>query len=140
MPRSIRLLFALIMSTLALSGCREAGPTAPPAELDLRSLPNTIDAQTARSLQGRDDVVLFDVREPVEYDAGHIAGAKLIPLGQVPSRMAEIPKDKTVILTCRSGNRSGQAADFLRQQGWKNVHNMAGGIVAWQHAGLPLEK
>jgi len=80
------------------------------------------------------------VREPVEYDAGHIAGARLIPLGQVPSRLAEIPKDKTVILTCRSGNRSGQVADFLRQQGWKNVHNMAGGIAAWQQAGLPIEK
>ena len=113
---------------------------APPAEIDIRSLPETIDVQTARLLQGRDDVVLFDVREPVEYNAGHIAGAKLIPLGQVPSRMAEIPKDKTVILTCRSGNRSGQAADFLRHQGWRNVHNMAGGIVGWQQAGLPIEK
>jgi len=140
MPRSIRLLLALIMSTLALSACRGAGPAAPPAEIDAGSLPNTIDVQTARSLQGRDDVALFDVREPVEYDAGHIAGARLIPLGQVPSRLAEIPKDKTVILTCRSGNRSGQVADFLRQQGWKNVHNMAGGIAAWQQAGLPIEK
>lgn len=140
MPRSIRLLLALIISALPLSACREAGPAAPPVEIDTQSLPNTLDVQTARALQSREDVVLFDVREPAEYDAGHIAGAKLIPLGQVSSRMAEIPKDKTVILTCRSGNRSGQAADFLRQQGWSNVHNMAGGIVAWQQAGLPIEK
>lgn len=140
MPRSIRLLLALIISALPLGACRGTAPAAPTAEIDIRSLPNTIDVQTASALQGRDDVVVFDVREPAEYDAGHIGGATLIPLGQVPARMAEIPKDKTVILTCRSGNRSGQAADFLRQQGWSNVHNMAGGIVAWQQAGLPIEK
>lgn len=140
MPRSIRLLLALIMSVLPLSACRGTAPEAPPAEIDIRSLPNTIDVQTTKALQSRNDVVLFDVREPAEYDVGHIGGARLIPLGQVPSRMAEIPKDKTVILTCRSGNRSGQVADFLRRQGWKNVHNMAGGIVAWQQAGFPIDK
>jgi 3-mercaptopyruvate sulfurtransferase SseA len=79
------------------------------AESDLGRLPDTVDIVTVRALQGREDVVLIDVREPEEYQAGHIPGITLIPRGQVPSRLAEIPKDKTVILTCRSGNRSSQA-------------------------------
>ncbi|MEM7531462.1 MAG: rhodanese-like domain-containing protein [Chloroflexota bacterium] len=57
----------------------------------------------------------------------------------MPNNLQEIPTDKTVILTCRSGNRSGKATDFLRQQGYTNVHNMAGGILAWQQAGYAVE-
>jgi phage shock protein E len=140
MRQSIKLWLALIVLASALSGCKGASQSAPAAEVDIANLPNTIDVSTTKALQGRADVALFDVREQAEYDAGHIPGVKLIPLGQVPARMAEIPKDKAVILTCRSGNRSGQAADFLRQQGYTNVHNMEGGIVAWQQAGLPVEK
>ncbi|MCB0179289.1 MAG: rhodanese-like domain-containing protein, partial [Anaerolineae bacterium] len=64
----------------------------------------------------------------------------LIPMGEVTNRLDEIPKDKTVILTCRSGNRSGQVTDFLRNNGFDNVHNMTGGIVAWENAGLAVEQ
>jgi rhodanese-related sulfurtransferase len=87
----------------------------------------------------RDDVVLIDVREQFEYDEAHIPGVTLIPLGEVPDRMDEIPTDKTVIITCRSGNRSSQATDFLRQNGFTNLHNMDGGINAWKQAGLEVE-
>ncbi len=55
------------------------------------------------------------------------------------ARLNELPRDKEIIVTCRSGNRSGQVADFLREQGFSNVHNMAGGIVAWEEAGYTLE-
>ena len=140
MTRSIALWTALIVLALVLSACRGANPTTSSAITDNANLPNTVDVATVKALQDRADVVVLDVREQTEYDAGHIPGVKLIPLGQVPSRMAEIPKDKPVIVTCRSGNRSGQAADFLRQQGYTNVHNMEGGITAWQQAGLPIEK
>ena len=104
------------------------------------NLPDTVDPQTVAQIKDRADVVVFDVREQVEYDEGHIPGVTLIPLGEVANRLSEIPKDKTVIMTCRSGNRSGQATDFLRQNGYTNVHNMEGGIVAWQQAGLPVDK
>ena len=110
------------------------------AEIDLSQLPDTVDIATVKALQGREDVMLIDVREPGEYQAGHIPGITLIPMKQVPSRLAEIPKDKTVILTCRSGNRSGQVAEFLRQRGYTAVHNMKGGILAWQAAGYPMEQ
>lgn len=127
---------------LALAAC--AGGTAvadPPVETaaETLSLGPSVDVQTVDEIRQRDDVYLIDVREQYEYDEAHIPNITLIPLGQVPDRISEIPTDKTVILTCRSGNRSGQATDFLRQQGFDNVHNMEGGIVAWQAAGLPVE-
>lgn len=107
---------------------------------DLATLPDEINAQTVAAIQERDDVFLIDVREPEEYDAGHIPGITLIPMNEVAARLGEIPTDKKVILTCRSGNRSGQVAQFLREQGYDNVHNMQGGILAWQAAGFPVEK
>ena len=69
----------------------------------------------------------------------HSPGITLIPMNSVPSRLNEIPTDKTVVLACRSGNRSGQVFDYLKQQGYTNIHNLQGGIVAWQNAGLPVE-
>ena len=109
-------------------------------EVDVASLPDTVDVLTVNALLDNDDVLILDVREQFEYDAGHIPGITLIPMGEVPARLSEIPTDKEVILTCRSGNRSGQVTDFLRQQGYTNVHNMEGGIVAWEAAGLPVEQ
>ncbi len=107
--------------------------------MDLATLPDTIDVHTAAALQGRDDIVLIDVREDWEHAEGHIPNVAHIPIGEVSARLAEIPTDKTVILTCRSGNRSGQVYDFLTTQGYENVHNMAGGILAWQEAGYQVD-
>jgi rhodanese-related sulfurtransferase len=132
----LSLLLALFM--VACGGSAET-PVADAPEIDIANLPATLDVQTVNALRERDDVVLIDVREQFEYDEAHIPGVELIPLGDVPARISEIPTDKTVIMTCRSGNRSGQATDFLTQNGFDNVHNMAGGIVQWQAAGLPVE-
>ena len=144
------ILVLAIFVILALAACT-AGPAAPapaPApvatqvatKVDVAQFGPNVDVATVNSLLGRDDVVILDVREQSEYDAGHIPGVTLIPLNDVPNRLNEIPKDKPVIVTCRSGNRSGQATDFLRQQGYTNVHNMTGGINAWQQAGYAVEK
>jgi rhodanese-related sulfurtransferase len=103
-------------------------------------LSQNIDTHTVETLRQRDDVVVIDVREDWEYEAGHIPGATLIPLAQIPGRMSEIPTDKTVIAVCRSGNRSGQATQFLRQQGFDNVHNMQGGMLTWEQNGYETEK
>jgi adenylyltransferase/sulfurtransferase len=75
--------------------------------------------------------VLVDVREPAEYDICRIPGAQLIPLGELNDRYSEIPKDREVILHCRSGVRSARAAHFLKRRGYENVHNLDGGILAW---------
>jgi len=140
----IGLLLVLLVGLAACGGgtdttSQSVAPAMAAEERELR-LPDTVDPQTVAQIKDRADVVVFDVREQVEYDEGHIPGVTLIPLGEVPNRLSEIPKDKTVIMTCRSGNRSGQATDFLRQNGYTNVHNMEGGIVAWQQAGLPVDK
>jgi rhodanese-related sulfurtransferase len=132
----------LLLAALALSACGSAAPAASvaAAEVAVEKLPDTVDARAVAAVKDRDDVLVLDVREPSEYDQGHIPGVTLIPMGQVADRLSEIPKDKTVIVTCRSGNRSGQITDYLRQQGYTDVHNMQGGIQAWQKAGLPVEQ
>ena len=138
--RFICLLFAIVV-TVSLAACSAApfaSPLASPEQV--QNLPPDIDVATAASLRGRNDVVMLDVRTPEEYAQGHIPGVTLIPLDQVATRLAEIPKDKTVIVTCRSGNRSAQAAQLLREKGYGKVHNMLGGFAAWESAGHPVEK
>lgn len=126
---------------LMLSAC--GGAAAPAAEapaVDTANLADTVDVQTVAAVKDLADVIVLDVREQWEYDAGHIPGVTLIPMSEIAQRLAEIPTDQEVIVTCRSGNRSGQVSDFLRERGYDNVHNMAGGILAWEAAGLPVER
>lgn len=89
-----------------------------------------------------DDALVLDVREDKEYAAGHIPRAKHIPLGQLAGRIKEIEshKDKPVLVTCRSGNRSAHACRILKKAGFTKVFNQAGGIIAWERANLPVTK
>lgn len=76
---------------------------------------------------------LIDVREEYEYEEANIGG-NLIPLGEIPLRYQEISKEKQVILQCRSGVRSANAASFLEQNyGYTNLYNLEGGILAWMN-------
>lgn len=138
------LLLTLLGTAVACAGSAATTTTEQPAvSADLNEildLADTVDVQTVATVKERDDVIVLDVREQWEYDEGHIPGVVLIPMGDVPNRLSEIPTDKEVIVTCRSGNRSGQITDFLRQQGFDNVHNMEGGIVAWEAAGYEVER
>jgi rhodanese-related sulfurtransferase len=84
------------------------------------------------------EIELVDVRLSEEWEAGHIEGAKHIPLDSLSSRAGEIDRSKPVVLYCRSGDRSGGAADALEASGWE-VRSMEGGLVAWVQEGLPLE-
>jgi rhodanese-related sulfurtransferase len=96
--------------------------------------------ETVQALHVRDKIVIVDVRQPGEYAAGHIPGARLIPLGELPDRLDEIPQDEHVVVVCRSGNRSGQAQRILAEEGFDYVHNMLGGMNAWQQAGYDVDK
>ena len=80
------------------------------------------------------EIPLFDVREPDEYVAGHVASAMLVPLGSVPSRVDEFPTDATVYVICKSGGRSARACEFLRAEGIDAV-NVAGGTMGWLTSG-----
>ena len=96
----------------------------------------------ATQLINRRDAVILDVREPGEYAAGHLPNAKHIPLAQLASRMKELEKfkERPIVITCASGNRSGSALSLLKKNGFKEAVNLKGGIAAWQQASLPLEK
>lgn len=83
-----------------------------------------------RRLDAGDDLFVLDVREPHEYQICNING-HLIPLGDLPKRVNELDPNKEIVAHCRSGARSAKAADFLRKAGFRNVHNLAGGILAW---------
>jgi rhodanese-related sulfurtransferase len=83
--------------------------------------------------------LLIDVREKSEYDDVRIPGSVLIPLGELPARLAEIPTDRDVYVHCRMGARSARAVDYLRTFDRPNAYNITGGIDAWQDAGLPVD-
>jgi rhodanese-related sulfurtransferase len=94
----------------------------------------------ATHLINREDALVVDVRDPGEYGAGHILGAKNVPL----SRLGEVDvakrKERPVIVYCDGGERSAKAVAALRKQGLTRVVNLTGGLRAWQQAGLPVEK
>lgn len=94
--------------------------------------------ETVAELNAEDAIAVIDVREAWEYQEGHIAGATLIPLGSLADRTDEIPTDKPVILVCRSGNRSSRAYRYLAEEGFDNIHNMTGGMLGWEAAGLDV--
>jgi rhodanese-related sulfurtransferase len=101
-----------------------------------------ISPSEATRMLSHDEPLLLDVREIDEFRAGYLMGAKHIPLGQLASKADQLEawKDKPVIIYCRSGNRSGVACGQLAKLGFTQLHNLAGGILAWQHENLPVKK
>lgn len=84
------------------------------------------------------ETVLIDVRETWEFSRGHAKGAQNIPLSQFSQRAKEIPTSKDVLLICQSGNRSRQAAEFLKARGVERVWNVTGGTTVWRMSQQPL--
>jgi hydroxyacylglutathione hydrolase len=84
--------------------------------------------------------VVVDVRAASEWEAGHIEGARHIPLPDLEARITELPKDREIVLHCQGGGRSAIAASLLKANGFSRVANMAGGFGAWVAAGLPVER
>ncbi len=97
-----------------------------------------------------DDIVLIDVREPAEFETGHLPGAINIPRGVLEFQVQAHPavacvtdpalslRDRAIVVYCRTGGRSALAAYSLQRMGFTNVHSLAGGITAWRELGLPL--
>jgi rhodanese-related sulfurtransferase len=80
---------------------------------------------------------ILDVREPDEWNQFHVPDSTLIPLGELASRVNELPKDKEIVVVCRSGNRSAKGRDILLNAGFTQVTNMAGGLTQWKASGYP---
>ncbi|MEP0775253.1 MAG: STAS domain-containing protein [Acidobacteriota bacterium] len=83
--------------------------------------------------------LVVDVREPEEYSTGRLPGAMLLPLRSLPERMPELPRDRRILLVCRSGRRSARALHWLLEEGFSDVYNLKGGTLAWKAAGRPVE-
>jgi len=144
MKKTILILSTLIgMSFIACNNAQVESANSETAKKDSTSInfvsPKaeiTIDEALALSKKG---VLIIDVREPdelaeISYDVSNI---KNIPLGELEARLSEVPKDKQIIVVCRSGKRSGNAYGILKQNGFTNMANMQGGVLAWQEKGFP---
>lgn len=101
-----------------------------------------VDVNAALQLINHKNAFVLDVREPAEYEAGHMLNSHLIPLGKLKARAGELAKykDKPVVVVCRSGSRSGTACVMLSKQGFAQTYNLTGGMMAWQKANLPTQK
>jgi rhodanese-related sulfurtransferase len=94
--------------------------------------------QEVARLQAEQRIQLIDVRQLHEHEAGRISGSRLIELAALPAQADEIDRDQPVVFYCRSGARSAMATAAFTQAGY-DAHNMAGGLLDWEAAGLPLE-
>ena len=99
---------------------------------------NEVSPQQAQT-RVKNGAMLIDVREQNEYADVHAQDARLMPLSEFADHYSELPKDAELIVICRSGARSAQAAQHLLDNGYSNVSNLKGGTMAWQEAGLPTE-
>jgi rhodanese-related sulfurtransferase len=101
-----------------------------------------LDPAGAVALINREKAVVIDVCEPGEFAAGHVVGARNIPLGELEAKLAGAVKNKAlpVVLVCQSGMRSGRAVAIAKKLGYENVQSLGGGLAAWKTANLPIEK
>jgi adenylyltransferase/sulfurtransferase len=106
-------------------------PQAAEAEAAETPIPTMTVRELKQKLDKGDKFVLLDVREPFEWDICHIDHAKLIPLGQLPSRMSELDSADEIVIHCKSGGRSAKAVRLLQEAGFSKLHNVEGGITAW---------
>lgn len=92
-----------------------------------------IDAQELKQLYNDRQAapILIDIREPSEYIEGHIPGVPLLPMQQIPEAAESMKKDESYVLICRSGSRSQHAAHYLKENGFNQVMNFAGGMLTW---------
>jgi len=104
--------------------------------------PGALTPDAAVQLMNREKAVVVDVCEPAEYAAGHVVGAKNIPLSQLEGKLASQVKNKAVpvIMVCYSGSRSNRAVSIAKKLGFEKALSLSGGMGAWRSANLPIEK
>jgi rhodanese-related sulfurtransferase len=100
---------------------------------------STPEIDVDRLARARDEgATVVDVREPQEYRAGHVPGAKLVPMGQLPSRLSDLDRNRPVYVVCATGNRSAAMTDLLVHAGY-DAYSVAGGTAAWAESGRPVD-
>lgn len=121
-------LIMLLISTIALTGCNISN------NIDNNTEYKKINAEEAKAMIDREDVIILDVRTQEEYDSGHIENAVLLPVTEIADKAEEIlpDKDAKILIYCRSGNRSATASKDLIRMGYTNVYDF-GGINSWPY-------
>lgn len=104
------------------------------------TLPQITAESIKRAMDNRENFVILDVRTRDEYQEGHIKGSILLPVDEVKEKVTKIlsDKDQKLYIYCRSGGRSAKAASEMKKLGYTNVHNMQGGMMAWENKGFPI--
>lgn len=123
-----------------IAGYAIASAAVRAAGLPVGTLPNVTAEELAERLAREPDLVVLDVREPVEWRDGHVPHARHIPMRQVAERLDEIPRDRWVAVTCAGGARSSLVGSFLLAHGFTDLVNVWGGMTAWTQAGLPTAR
>jgi sulfur-carrier protein adenylyltransferase/sulfurtransferase len=141
MAKSQRYLPGILVALfLAIVACGPAsGDGAEKAE-DPRRARITADALHQRLKEQGEKPLVVDVREPHEFEAVRIDGARLAPLGSVAASLEDVDKNREIVLVCRTDNRSGKAQRLLADRGYTRLQNMEGGMVAWEKRDLPVVK
>lgn len=133
------LVSVLATGLMAACGGTSPAPTVSPAGAAVsvapKALPAEINVAEAKAKQEA-GAFMLDVREQSEWNEFHMPGATLIPLGQLASRVKDLPKDREIVVVCRSGNRSATGRDILKQAGFTSVTSMAGGMNDWRSKGF----
>ena len=128
----VLLIVALVIYLILQMGGRTGNPSANPA------LASTISVSDAYNLYQNGAFVL-DVRTQEEWNEFHAPNTTLIPLDQLASRLSEVPRDRQVVVVCRSGNRSQEGRDILLNAGFEQVTSVSGGLTEWRASGYPVE-
>lgn len=129
--KKLNLIFVLAIILIAsnIVACQSSAPA-------VSALPKEVSTTQAVSLRNAGAFIL-DVRQPDEWNEYHVPGSTLIPLGELEARVKELPRDKQIVVVCRSGNRSATGRDILSKAGFTQVTSLAGGLSQWKAAGHP---
>jgi phage shock protein E len=135
--------FAVLTASTVIA--KEAAQGTPPtatasAQPAAKMAPMTQEALLEHQAKHPQHLFVLDVRSPEEFKEGHVPGAVNIPYDQMAARLAEVPKDKDVVLYCRSGRRAGIAAEVLGNNGYTRLSHLEGDMPAWIEKGRPVEK
>lgn len=137
-----RMIAALLVGLALVTGCGGAAssPSAPAGDAKPAAVAKLTAAELLKKVKAGEKLLIVDVRTEEEYAAGHVDGAKLITLQSLPDGAKGLSKKDEIILICRSGNRSTQAAQLLVAAGFTNLVNITDGMTGWEKAGGPVVK
>jgi len=134
MKKIYLVILATILFVAIVSGCLSSTTPSEKAKYV------DISVQQGKEMIDRGEVFILDVRTQEEYNESHISGSTLIPVDELDIRLKELPRDKKILVYCRTGRRSVTASEKLENSGFTQLYNMKGGITEWKNAGYEVVK